>query len=1009
MSCVELFYSVCLPYVYTKQPTMPTALRLNLRLNLRLILAAIFVGLALPLALGTAISYQLGGRLQTQLRQLRLNERAALEHKLLSAVGARLAADAQQAAPDAGPSETQAFQQSAEQTTTVLAALRLQASNGEAHNLATDLTILLRLGRAAAAINTSDARRAPALVELEQALVVYNQSLERYASATTAGASNILNIFDQRGPASAFTLLATLAGGLSLLSLLYTVSAVLLRPLHALDQALAAVRGGELGLSLPREVPAEFAPLVTSYHAMTDALRQRQQALDEQLRRTSLLIQLSIELRETLETAMIAKRVLVVVGNSLSLSEATMLLATPNGQPQGAYRWRDGDVQPLEPERAATLLQSGVEGWAQRFGGSILLPDVRQSERWQAGASQATGSAIVLPLRQGALTLGSLTVYASTPAAFTNHDLVLLEGVIAQVGVALGAAQHYQDERLRREQAMALLTVTQALTVERSREELAALIEEQSQRVFQAQHGLLFLHEPDGTLRPSLPADMVPCPVSLQQATEAATAAATSGHIITVAAQPGQHSSCVALPLVHAARPIGACVLLSSASDQAGFSASLWSLLTTFTNIVAASCANIQLVEQLRDHASRLEALIDRRTEQLRRSRDLLRIIFDNLPEGLMLIDGEGTLLAANNAFCRSIVSRPPPEVVGQSYPTLWASLRAKSELHLELQGPFEGDASLLLSSGERFSPQPGNWRVLGTDLVGQQRWYAVERILVSSPDEPAQCLERWRDITQQEELQRRLLLHEQLTSLGRLAASVAHEVGNPLQSALGCLELCREDRTLSDGAREYLTLALGELDRMARTMESLRNLYRPPQLSWEPLGLNELVQQVARFTQRQLERTKVRLELDLDAELPPIVGQPDALRQVFLNLALNAQEAMPQGGSLLISTRRKDTDRLCQIVMRDSGTGIRSELLAHLFEPFRSSKAQGVGLGLYLCRQIVKQHGGQIELASQPGQGTTVTVLLPWSDAGPATMAQSGDGAGCTPSEQHAVITVEE
>ncbi|MFV9503227.1 MAG: two-component system sensor histidine kinase NtrB [Oscillochloridaceae bacterium umkhey_bin13] len=370
---------------------------------------------------------------------------------------------------------------------------------------------------------------------------------------------------------------------------------------------------------------------------------------------------------------------------------------------------------------------------------------------------------------------------------------------------------------------------------------------------------------------------------------------------------------------------------------------------------------------------------------ELRRSRDRLRIVFDNLPEGLVLLESGGRILAANSAFCRGIVGRRPQDVVGSDYRQLWAMLAAEAELLLEAQSPAEVATPLIPPPGVLFSAVTASWRVMTTDTMGQRRWYSVERVPTDPELGPVtQCLERWHDITSQEELQRRLLLHDQLSSLGRLAASVAHEVGNPLQSAMGCLELCGEDATLSERAREYLELALGELDRMGRTMESLRNLYRPPQPNWEPVDLNELIFQVLRLTKRQLERARIHLELELDETLPPIVGQSDGLRQVFLNLVLNAQQAMPEGGVLAVSSRPKATDRLCQVTVRDTGIGMSPEQLLHLFEPFRSSKSQGVGLGLYLTRQIVDQHAGHMEVQSLVGVGTIVTVLLPWSEAGP-------------------------
>ncbi|NTV66072.1 MAG: hypothetical protein HGA65_21400, partial [Oscillochloris sp.] len=154
-----------------------------------------------------------------------------------------------------------------------------------------------------------------------------------------------------------------------------------------------------------------------------------------------------------------------------------------------------------------------------------------------------------------------------------------------------------------------------------------------------------------------------------------------------------------------------------------------------------------------------------------------------------------------------------------------------------------------------------------------------------------------------------------------------------------------------------------------------------------------QLLRQVGQFTQRQLERAHVHMDFDLADRLPPISGQPDALRQVFLNLILNAQEAMPRGGGIHIHTTRKATDRLCLVTIQDSGIGMTADQLAHLFEPFRSMKAQGVGLGLYLSRQIIEQHTGHIEISSQPGRGTSITVQFPWSDAGPWQPPEDDEG----------------
>ncbi|MBX0328083.1 PAS domain-containing protein [Oscillochloris sp. ZM17-4] len=642
----------------------------------------------------------------------------------------------------------------------------------------------------------------------------------------------LLVVITTQGPATLFGIAAILAVCAVVAAIRYTQSSALVTPLQQVGAALDAVAQGDLEYALPRQMPAEFATIAHSYHTMRDILRDRQRDLEIQLRRTSLLTQISIELCESLDTTMIAERVLRVLGSSLNIDSATIILSPPESPTRLGMRWENRHLQQLDPPRIAQMLDYGMEGWVQQTTSSAVLADVSTSERWQAGGGSQTGSAIVLTLRQDTDALGSLTVYAQHTNAFTNHDLLLMEGIVAQTSVAISLSLRFQAER---------------------------------------------------------------------------------------------------------------------------------------------------------QHTEQLGALVGRRTDELQRSRDLLRLVFDHLPEGLLLLDADGEILAANSTFCRSIVGRMPRETVGSRYHQLWRDLMQQSELSLTPQGPSESGVPLALAEGEAFTSIAASWRVLSSDMMGQQRWYAVERTPIAGPQGTAeQCLERWRDITQQEELQRRLLVHEQLTSLGRLAASVAHEVGNPLQSALGCLELCREDQGLSPLSHEYLDLALGELDRMARTMASLRNLYRPPQIVWEPVDLNQIIRQVGQFTQHQLDRTRVRLHLHLDGELPPITGQPDALRQVFLNLVLNAHEAMEQGGEIHVSTVHKPTDRICQVIIRDTGVGMSADQLAHIFEPFRSMKAQGVGLGLYLSRQIITQHTGHIEISSQLGQGTTIIMQFPWNDAGP-------------------------
>ncbi len=764
---------------------------------------------------------------------------------------------------------------------------------------------------------------------------------------------------------------------LAVLLLLSLLHAALLRPLRYLDGMMRAVENGQYDLAEPATDRAELGPFTRIVDVMGGALRGHRAALDDQLRRTALLMQLAFELRETLDPAEIIEKVLRVISNNLGVSNASIILVTPRGELDLLCDFRDGMIKAMDRERARRVLDDGLAGWVLRRNRSVVLTDVRQDERWTRCAREHDqGSAVVVPIRQHQepQCVGVLTVHHHTPGYFSNRDLVLMEGVVAQADVALAAARHYQEERRRRDQALALFAMSQFLTAERSYADLTAMIHEKSRTVFQAEYGLLYLKRQSGDAAPvlvgrSLAAQLSPimaeCTAALAQQACRKAEVVTDGCRLDDTAH-----ACVALPLKQHGTVFGAYLMVHVDRGEASYSASVWSLLTIFANVIATTCANMHLIAQLRQHAESLELQVRERTAELRRSRDLLRLVFDNLPEGLLLLDTDGRLLAANTAFCYGIVGRTPPSIVGWHYDRLWNDLAEHADLYLEPQGvPLRPERD-----GEIIERK----RVLCTDTVGQQRWYVVERTPIARPDGvPERYLERWRDVTQQEELQRRLIIHEQMTSLGRLAASVVHEVGNPLQSVVGCLELCREDQALPARAGDYLAMAQDELERMGRTLERLRDLYRPPQYSWHTIDLAELLAEVQRLTLRQFRSHNVVLALDLAPDLPPVYGQPDALRQVFLNLVLNAQEAMPNGGTIQVCGEYRAPARQCRLEVRDSGVGISADQLERIFEPFHSKKAQGVGLGLYLCRQIIEQHGGTISVESVPQAGTTFSVTL--------------------------------
>lgn len=227
---------------------------------------------------------------------------------------------------------------------------------------------------------------------------------------------------------------------------------------------------------------------------------------------------------------------------------------------------------------------------------------------------------------------------------------------------------------------------------------------------------------------------------------------------------------------------------------------------------------------------------------------------------------------------------------------------------------------------------------------------------------------------------QQRLLQSEKLAAIGRLTASIAHEVNNPLQSLRNCLELATRDDLAPERRAEYLRLALRELQNLGGVVRQMLEFYRPEAATRQVVDLNRIVQDVAMLTASQCEERKVVLELDLPAELPSVWGVPYQLQQVAMNLMLNALEAMPGGGRLLVRIERRSQD--VALVIQDTGRGIPKADLSRVFEPFYTLKQSGTGLGLAISYGIVAAHDGVIQVESDLGVGTTFTVAFPHANA---------------------------
>ncbi|MDY6877678.1 MAG: response regulator [Chloroflexota bacterium] len=228
------------------------------------------------------------------------------------------------------------------------------------------------------------------------------------------------------------------------------------------------------------------------------------------------------------------------------------------------------------------------------------------------------------------------------------------------------------------------------------------------------------------------------------------------------------------------------------------------------------------------------------------------------------------------------------------------------------------------------------------------------------------------------EHSQAQLVQVEKMAAIGRLAASIAHEINNPLQAIHNSLHLSLHERVDDDKRWQYLSMAQAEVQRLIEIVQRMLDFYRPSRGGVVPTDVNSVVENVLALAHKRLQHGDVRVHTHLTLDLPFIPMVSDQITQVFLNIVINAIDALPSGGDLRLETMLSKDGEWVLIRFHDTGPGMSPEQISSLFEPFYTTKTTGTGLGLAISYGIVEQHGGEIEVSSQPDQGTIFIVRLP-------------------------------
>jgi signal transduction histidine kinase len=237
--------------------------------------------------------------------------------------------------------------------------------------------------------------------------------------------------------------------------------------------------------------------------------------------------------------------------------------------------------------------------------------------------------------------------------------------------------------------------------------------------------------------------------------------------------------------------------------------------------------------------------------------------------------------------------------------------------------------------------------------------------------------------LEQEQSIRSQLIQSERLALVGRLLASVSHELNNPLQAIQNALFLVKDDPGLSAQGRQDLDIVLSETERMAALIERLRSAYRPIRFTdFQPVQLNTLIEDVLALISTHLRHKEIAFAFAPAFDLPPVSGISDQLRQVVLNLFLNAVEVMPSGGRLSVQTEALNDRGEILLSISDTGPGIDPDILPKIFEPFITSKHSGTGLGLTITHDIIEQHHGRIEALNNPEGGAVFRIWLPIHEA---------------------------
>lgn len=384
-------------------------------------------------------------------------------------------------------------------------------------------------------------------------------------------------------------------------------------------------------------------------------------------------------------------------------------------------------------------------------------------------------------------------------------------------------------------------------------------------------------------------------------------------------------------------------------------------VVMSMANTLANAIYNGRLIQQLKIANADLEA----NRWELLRSRNTLRALFDSIPSSIYIVDQSYNLVAVNISRSQRAKNKPSFLVGDKCYKVLFG----RPEPCVGCQ------VGETLLRGGSITRNVREW--ISNDQL--MEWEISTYAIRDDKNDPFQAIVIEQDVTEKRRLESNLAQSEKLAAVGQLAAGVAHEINNPLAAIIANAQILSRELPKDSDMTESVQLIEQAGMRASQVVKNLLGFARKEQFDFGSIDLNDNIRGALSILQHELVSRPVSVDIDLDEGIPLFLGSTDHLQGVWINMILNALDALgAEGGKLSIASRFFNNE--FRVTITDTGHGIPPEKISRIFEPFYTTKApgRGTGLGLSVCHRTIKQHGGYIAVDSQIGKGTVFTIVLP-------------------------------